>query len=86
MRQQYVRGPSTLSKVFNQPPGSKLKLYWKDEDPVGPKGHPSLFKESIGVLMARARRYDWRKYWEKQDPESRDALWPEINVNISFMF
>ena len=64
MRQRWVRGPSTLPKVFNQVWGLKKKLFWKDDRPVGPPGHPSLFLETIGVLMAKARRYDLRKHWE----------------------
>ncbi|KAF9587532.1 hypothetical protein IFM89_003808 [Coptis chinensis] len=58
---KWVRGTSTLPKVFDQPNGSKLELVWKGRQPVGPRKHPSLFSESLGVLMATSRRFDWTK-------------------------
>ncbi|KAF5192652.1 hypothetical protein FRX31_017760 [Thalictrum thalictroides] len=55
-QQERVRGLSTLPKVFKQPPGSKLDLIWNSDDqPVGLPSHPSLYSESIGVLMASSR-------------------------------
>ncbi|KAL5718835.1 hypothetical protein ACHQM5_011698 [Ranunculus cassubicifolius] len=76
---KWVRGPSTLPKVFKQPRGSKLQLIWDDDNnPVGPDTHPNLFSESMGVLMAKARLYDWRKRWEEQEETSQDHLWTEL--------
>ncbi|KAF9589068.1 hypothetical protein IFM89_018799 [Coptis chinensis] len=74
----WVRGTSTLPKVFDQPNGSKLELLWKDKQPVGPWKHPSLFSESIGVLMATSRRFNWTKNWELQDVGHKQWLWDNI--------
>ncbi|KAF9618313.1 hypothetical protein IFM89_000948 [Coptis chinensis] len=74
----WVRGTSTLPKVFDQPNGSKLELLWKDKQPVGPRKHPSLFSESIGVLMATSRRFNWTKNWELQDVSHKQWLWDNI--------
>ncbi|KAF9603442.1 hypothetical protein IFM89_036235, partial [Coptis chinensis] len=76
----WVRGTSTLPKVFDQPNGSKLELLWKDKQPVGPQKHPSLFSESIGVLMATPRRFNWTKNWELQDVGHKQWLWDNIKV------
>ncbi|KAF5185021.1 hypothetical protein FRX31_025392 [Thalictrum thalictroides] len=66
-KQEWVRGPSKLVKVFQQPPGSKLQLFWNDNgQPCGPDTHPSLYSESIGVLIATSRRFNWTKSWDKQ--------------------
>ncbi|KAL5717096.1 hypothetical protein ACHQM5_010168 [Ranunculus cassubicifolius] len=74
---KWVRGPPTLPKVFNQPRGSRLQLIWDDDNnPVGPDKHPNLFSESIGVLMAKARLYDWRKRWEEQ--KDQEHLWTKL--------
>ncbi|KAF5204978.1 hypothetical protein FRX31_005435, partial [Thalictrum thalictroides] len=36
-KQEWVRGPSTLVKVFQQPQGSKLQLFWNGSgQPCGP--------------------------------------------------
>ncbi|KAF9597411.1 hypothetical protein IFM89_018606 [Coptis chinensis] len=51
----WVRGTSTLPKVFDQPNGSKLELLWKDKQPVGPRNIQACSLESIGVLMATSR-------------------------------
>ncbi|KAF9610127.1 hypothetical protein IFM89_019992 [Coptis chinensis] len=75
---KWVRGTSTLPKVFDQPKGSKLELRWKDKQPVGPRKHPSLFSESIGLLIATARRFDWTKNWELQDGGHKQWLWDTI--------
>ncbi|KAF9597951.1 hypothetical protein IFM89_023352 [Coptis chinensis] len=73
-----LRGTSTLPKVFDQPNGSKLELVWKGRQPVGPKKHPSLFSESLGVLMVTSRRFDWTKNWELQDVGDKEWLWDNI--------
>ncbi|KAF9610808.1 hypothetical protein IFM89_024940 [Coptis chinensis] len=75
---KWVRGTSTLPKVFDQPNGSKLELVWKGRQPVGPRKHPSLFSESLGVLMATSRRFDWTKNWELQDVGDKEWLWDNI--------
>ncbi|KAF9616511.1 hypothetical protein IFM89_029972 [Coptis chinensis] len=75
---KWVRGTSTLPKVFDQPKGSKLELIWKDKQPVGPRKHPSLFSESIGVLIATTRRFDWTKNWDLQDGGHKQWLWDTI--------
>ncbi|KAF9624863.1 hypothetical protein IFM89_015417 [Coptis chinensis] len=75
---KWVRGTSTIPKVFDQPNGSKLELVWKGRQPVGPRKHPSLFSESIGVLMATSRRFDWTKTWELQDVGDKEWLWDNI--------
>ncbi|KAF9608806.1 hypothetical protein IFM89_011844 [Coptis chinensis] len=69
---------STFPKVFDQPNGSKLELVWKGRQRVGPRKHPSLFSESIGVLMATSRRFDWTKNWELQDVGDKEWLWDNI--------
>ncbi|KAF9607497.1 hypothetical protein IFM89_036447 [Coptis chinensis] len=76
----WVKGTSTLPKVFDQPNGSKLELLWKDKQPVGPRKHPSLFSESIGVLMATSRRFNWTKNWELQDVGHKQWLWDNIKA------
>ncbi|KAL5714979.1 hypothetical protein ACHQM5_016870 [Ranunculus cassubicifolius] len=59
--------------------GSKLQLVWNDDKtPVGPDKHPGLFSESIGVLMAKAHIYDWKKGWEEQDETKQEILWTEL--------
>ncbi|KAF9600594.1 hypothetical protein IFM89_011123 [Coptis chinensis] len=75
---KWVRGTSTLPKVFDQPNGSKLELVWKGRQPMGPRKHPSLFSESLGVLMAMSRRFDWTKNWELQDVGDKEWLWDNI--------
>ncbi|KAF9601638.1 hypothetical protein IFM89_021104 [Coptis chinensis] len=75
---KWVRGTSTLPKVFDQPNGSKLELVWKGRQPVGPRKHPSLFSESLGVLMATSHRFDWTKNWELQDVGNKEWLWDNI--------
>ncbi|KAF9613988.1 hypothetical protein IFM89_014788, partial [Coptis chinensis] len=72
------KGTSTLPKVFDQPNGSKLELVWKGRQPVGPRKHPSLFSQSLGVLMATPRRFDWTKNWELQDVGDKEWLWDNI--------
>ncbi|KAF9587912.1 hypothetical protein IFM89_006166 [Coptis chinensis] len=60
---KWVRGTSTLPKVFNNPSSSKLKLTWNgNNQPDRPDTHPSLFAESMGVLMTSSHRFDWTKY------------------------
>ncbi|KAL5731843.1 hypothetical protein ACHQM5_004533 [Ranunculus cassubicifolius] len=76
--EKWVRGASTLPKVFKQGRDSKLQLIWDDDKPVAPKKHPSMFAGSIGVIMAKARRYDWTKRWEEQTEENREHLWTEL--------
>ncbi|KAF9609966.1 hypothetical protein IFM89_019522 [Coptis chinensis] len=46
--------------------------------PVGPRKHPSLFSESLGVLMATSHRFDWTKNWELQDVGDKEWLWDNI--------
>ncbi|KAF9625385.1 hypothetical protein IFM89_022190 [Coptis chinensis] len=75
---KWVRGTSTLPKVFDQPNGSKLEFVWKGRQLVGPRKHPSLFSESLGVLMATSRRFDWTKNWELQDVGDKEWLWDNI--------
>ncbi|KAF9606983.1 hypothetical protein IFM89_030402 [Coptis chinensis] len=73
---KWVRGTSTLPKVFNNPSSSKLKLTWNgNNQPDGPDTHPSLFAESIGVLMTSSHRFDWTKYWEQQGGDDKLWLW-----------
>ncbi|KAF9588828.1 hypothetical protein IFM89_016440 [Coptis chinensis] len=56
---KWVRGTSTLPKVFNNPSSSKLKLTWNgNNQPDGPDTHPNLFAESMGVLMTSSYRID----------------------------
>ncbi|KAF9603509.1 hypothetical protein IFM89_036782 [Coptis chinensis] len=52
--------------------------YGKGGQPVGPRKHPSLFTESLGVLMATSRRFDWTKNWELQDVGDKEWLWDNI--------
>ncbi|KAF9617478.1 hypothetical protein IFM89_036439 [Coptis chinensis] len=67
---KWVRGTSTLPKVFNNPSSSKLKLTWNgNNQPDGPDTHPNLFAESMGVLMTSSHRFDWTKYWEQRKVE-----------------
>ncbi|KAF9612934.1 hypothetical protein IFM89_004350, partial [Coptis chinensis] len=75
---KWVRGTSTLPKVFDQPKGSKLELIWKGKQPVGAWKNPSLFSKSIGVLIATTRRFDWTKNWELQDGGRKQWLWDTI--------
>ncbi|KAF9619277.1 hypothetical protein IFM89_006464 [Coptis chinensis] len=77
---KWVRGTSTLPKVFDQPNGSKLELVWKGRQPMGPRKHPSLFSESLGVLMAMSRRFDWTQNWELQDVGDKEWLWDNIKA------
>ncbi|KAF9611276.1 hypothetical protein IFM89_028700 [Coptis chinensis] len=73
---KWVRGTSTLPKVFNNPSSSKLKLTWNgNNQPDGPNTHPSLFAESMGVLMTSLHRFDWTKYWEQQGGDDKLWLW-----------
>ncbi|KAF9593826.1 hypothetical protein IFM89_025611 [Coptis chinensis] len=73
---KWVRGTSTLPKVFNNPSSSKLKLTWNgNNQPDGPDTHPSLFVESMGVLMTSSHRFDWTKYWEQQGGDDKLWLW-----------
>ncbi|KAF9624586.1 hypothetical protein IFM89_012008 [Coptis chinensis] len=77
---KWVSGTSTLPKVFDQPNGSKLELVWKGRQQVGPWKHPSLFSESLGVLMVTSRRFDWTKNWELQDVGDKEWLWDTIKA------
>ncbi|KAF9608113.1 hypothetical protein IFM89_006040 [Coptis chinensis] len=54
--------------------------YGKTNNPVGPRKHPSLFLESIGVLMATPRRFNLDKNWELQDVGHKQWLWDNIKV------
>ncbi|KAL5713888.1 hypothetical protein ACHQM5_015923 [Ranunculus cassubicifolius] len=77
--EKWVRGPSTLAKVFEQPQGSKLPLFWNSRtQPVGPEGHPSLYSETIGVLLARERRFVWTKTWAEQEERQKEWLWTTL--------
>ncbi|KAL5714571.1 hypothetical protein ACHQM5_016514 [Ranunculus cassubicifolius] len=58
--------------------GSKLQLIWDDDKPVAPRKYPTMFAGSIGVIMAKARLYDWTKRWEEQTKENREHLWTEL--------
>ncbi|KAL5698233.1 hypothetical protein ACHQM5_029300 [Ranunculus cassubicifolius] len=72
-----------VRKWVKQQRGSKLQLVWDDNNnPVGPDKHPSLFSESIGVLMAKAHIYDWKKGWLEQDETKQEHLWTELKVNV----
>ncbi|KAL5705387.1 hypothetical protein ACHQM5_023696 [Ranunculus cassubicifolius] len=77
--EKWVRGCSTLAKVFEQTPGSKLPLFWNGRtQPVGPNGHPSLYSETIGVLLARERRFVWTKTWAEQEERQKEWLWTTL--------
>ncbi|KAF9591937.1 hypothetical protein IFM89_010295 [Coptis chinensis] len=78
---KWVRGTSTLPKVFNNPSSSKLKLTWNgNNQPDGPDTHLSLFAESMGVLMTSSHQFDWTKYWEQQGGDDKLWLWNTLKV------
>ncbi|KAL5730834.1 hypothetical protein ACHQM5_003624 [Ranunculus cassubicifolius] len=77
--EKWVRGPKTLAKVFEQPPGSKLPLFWNGRtQPVGPEEHPSLYSETIGFLLTRERRFVWTKTWAEQEERPKEWLWTTL--------
>ncbi|KAL5719306.1 hypothetical protein ACHQM5_012103 [Ranunculus cassubicifolius] len=76
--QEWVRGASTLPKILGQR-GVKKPLFWNDlHQPVGPGNHPVQFSDSLGVLMAISRKFDWRKHWDEQDPDHTEWLWENL--------
>ncbi|KAF9626509.1 hypothetical protein IFM89_034443 [Coptis chinensis] len=52
--------------------------YGKEDNQWDLSKHPSLFSESLGVLMATPRRFDWTKNWELQDVGDKEWLWDNI--------
>ncbi|KAF9602003.1 hypothetical protein IFM89_024549 [Coptis chinensis] len=77
---KWVRGTSTLPKVLITHL-VRLKPTWNgNNQPDGPDTHPSLFVESMGVLMTSSHRFDWTKYWEQQGGDDKLWLWNTLKV------
>ncbi|KAL5711026.1 hypothetical protein ACHQM5_021526 [Ranunculus cassubicifolius] len=76
--QEWVRGPSTLPEIFDNPHAPKRQLIWKDGQPVGPPKHPSKYAETLAILMSKSRRFDWRKPWNLQSTLDKEWLWTSM--------